>query len=137
MKKKIGTFNALNVYEVSKQEYIDEGCYLMESTYFAITDDIVMIYGRPHKKFIYRNRVRGLLNQSNSILEEGKCVDMDKVYYVRPTGYERSAAKEDEVTQRNKEFDVDAFLGSPQSVDEYLEMMKNVDYGSNLCDCTA
>lgn len=128
MKKKIGTFNALNVYEVSKQEYIDEGCYLMESTYFAITDDIVMVYGRPHKKFIYRNKVRGLLNQSNNILEEGKCADMDKVYY------ERSAAKED---QGNKEFDVDAFLGSPQSVDEYLEMMKNVDYDSNLCDCTA
>lgn len=133
MAKKIGTFNAKNVYEVSKQEYIEKSFYLIESNYYAIADDIVMVYGLPFKKFIYRNRVKGLLNQSNSILEERKCADMDKVYYVQPTGYERSAAKED---QGNKEFDVDAFLGSPQSVDEYLEMMKNVDYGSNLCDCT-
>ena len=134
MKKKIGTFNAQNVYELTKQEYIDEHCYLLESTYFAISDDIEVVYGKPFKKFIYRNKVRGLLNEANTILEE-KCADKDKVYYVRSTK-KVDRIKEEEITAGVKDFDVDAFLGSPQNVDEYLEMMKSVDYSSNLCDCT-
>lgn len=120
---KVGTYKGKNVYEVTRDEYIQKAYYESESTYYAISDDTVNFHGHPWKKFIYQNRIKGLLNEGNNILEDN-IGNKNEIYYVRKPKMEQKTVE----LPKNSFIDVDEFLRSAHSVDEYLKEMAKVKY---------
>lgn len=124
--ERIGTYNGRSAYGVTRNEFIQKEYYNSTSTYYAIVDDCEYINGYKWKKFIFQNRLIGLLNDGNNILEDNPS-GKGELYYIKKQKIEEKPIQ----MPKNSFIDVDEFLRSAHSVDEYLKEMSEVDYA---CD---
>ena len=129
----VGTYKNKKVYQVTSDEYIENGYYKDKDNYFIISNETYRSNGKTWNLMVCNNMVTAACTTDHSQ------VDSDirqRPYYFEPTIGVNTAKKvvaqapsipTVETGSRN-EFDVDEFLSSPHSVDKYLEEVKNAIY---------